>query len=293
MQPGISTYVFFPQRLTATLLDALLRSGAGAIEVMAARHHFDYTDRDAVRELVGWFRSNNVTATMHMPLFSADEEANWSKHTAPSLNLISSHKNSRIDAMDEVKRALEAAEQVPFQSCVLHLGLKGDEWDSRALDDSMTAIEHLKAFAGPLGMKMLLENLNNDVATPEHLVEIVRVGHFSTVGYCLDTGHAQLAEPSEEVKAAGAKSGLVSAFEAFGDKLVELHLHDNHGAFAGKGDEHLLPGEGAIDWGVVTEQIGALKQPMIGMLELGYDLGYDAVALEAKARSAWNTVRPA
>jgi sugar phosphate isomerase/epimerase len=293
MQPGISTHVFFPQRLTATLLDAMLRAGAHSIEVFAARHHFDYTDREAVRELAGWFRSNSAAATMHMPLFTADEEASWSRHTAPSLNLISPQKTARIEAMDEVKRALESAEQVPFKSCVLHLGLKGDAWDTRALDDSMTAIEHLKAFAGPLGVRMLLENLNNDVATPEHLVEIVRVGHFSTVGYCLDTGHAQLAEPSEEAKAAGARSTLVEAFEAFGERLAELHLHDNHGAFAGKGDEHLWPGEGRVDWGAVREKMAALKTQPTGVLELGYDLGYDAAAMEARARSAWSLASPA
>ena len=72
--------------------------------------------------------------------------------------------------MDEVKRALEIAEAMPVRSMVVHLGLNDDEWDTRALDDSLTAIEHLKAFAGPLGVQLLLENLNNQVATPEHLV---------------------------------------------------------------------------------------------------------------------------
>ena len=65
---------------------------------------------------------------MHMPVFTPDEEANWSKHTSPSLNLIDASKNARIAAQDEVKRALEAAEQVPFTSCVMHLGSKEDEW---------------------------------------------------------------------------------------------------------------------------------------------------------------------
>jgi sugar phosphate isomerase/epimerase len=293
MQHGISTHVFLPQRLSAALLDALRDSGAQAIEVFASRHHFDYTDRDAVRELAAWFRSNNVAATMHMPIFLPDDEANWSRHTQATLNLISAHKPSRIDAMDEVKRALEAAEQVPFQSCVLHLGLKDDPWDSRTLDDSMTAIEHLKAFAGPLGMKMLLENLNNEVATPAHLVEIARVGHFSTIGYCLDTGHAQLADVSDEAREAGAKSSLVEAFEAFGDKLTELHLHDNHGPFAGKGDEHLWPGEGDVDWGLVATHIAALKQQPVGVLELAYEQGYDEAVVTAKSGSAWAKAEPA
>jgi sugar phosphate isomerase/epimerase len=268
MQPGISTHVFLPQRLTPSLLDALRVSGAKAIEVFAARHHFDYTDRGAVRELADWFKSNDVAATMHMPLFSTDDEGNWSRHTAPSLNLIDTNKSARIDTMDEVKRALEAAEQVPFKSCVLHLGLRDDQWDPRALDDSMTAIEHLKAFASPLGMKLLLENLNNDVATPAHLMELLRVGHFDTVGVCFDVGHAHLSE-----------EGVAAAFEVLQPRIAELHLHDNHDQDGGRGDEHLWPAmegdrptslaAGTIDWKALYALTATLPEGTPGMLEIG------------------------
>src|ERR1700761_545424 len=229
MHPAISTHLFLQQRLSPALLDTLHDAGAQGIEVFGARHHFDYTDRAAVREIANWFRSSSVTASLHMPLFSADEEQQWSRHTPATLNLIDSNKSERIATMDEVKRALEAAEQVPFRACVVHLGLKDDKWSTRTLDDSLTAIEHLKAFAGPLGVKLLLENLSNDVATPAHLVEIVRVGHFSDVGFCLDTGHAHLAEISPEWKTAHGerlreefgsdavlKDGLAEALESFG-----------------------------------------------------------------------------
>lgn len=114
MQYGISTHIYLPQRMTPTLLDSLHAAGAQSIEVFASRHHFDYTERDAVREAANWFKSNNVAATMHMPIFTEDEEANWSRHTQPTLNLIDSNKSARIVAMDEVKRALEAAEMIPL-----------------------------------------------------------------------------------------------------------------------------------------------------------------------------------
>jgi sugar phosphate isomerase/epimerase len=286
MQHGFSTHIFLPQRLTPALLDKLRGTGAAVIEVFAARHHFDYADRNAVRELSNWFRSNNVAATMHMPIFDAEDEAEWSRHTAATLNLIDTNKNARIDAMDEVKRALEAAELVPFRSCVLHLGLKGDEWDTRAIDDSLTAIEHLKAFASPLGVQLLLENLSNEVATPEHLVEIVRIGHFSTVGFCLDVGHANLNLPIPETTYNPAKSGVAQAFEAFGDRVVELHLHDNHGTTPGSSkDEHLWPGDGTTPWIEVAKGISAMKSPPTGTLEIAYDLGDPD---PGKATDAWD-----
>lgn len=291
MQLGISTHIFLPQRLTTSLLDTLAASGVQAIEVFASRHHFDYTDRAAVKELAAWFASQAVTATMHMPIFTEEEEANWSRHTAPTLNLIDASKNARIEAMDEVKRALEAAEMVPFQSCVLHLGLRDTQWDTRAIDDSLTAIEHLKAFAGPLGMKLLLENLVNHVATPAHLAEIVRIGHFQTVGFCLDTGHANLAEGVAETMDGPARSGLELAFADFGEGVRELHLHDNHGGLTQSGggagkDEHLWPGDGTIDWAAVKKAVAAVKEPPVGMLEIGYDLGYDTAAVVERVKRA-------
>ncbi|HEX4154420.1 MAG TPA: sugar phosphate isomerase/epimerase family protein [Acidobacteriaceae bacterium] len=291
MQPGISTHIFLPERLTPGRLDTLRSAGAEVIEVFASRHHFDYIDRSAVRDIAAWFRANPVAATMHMPLFTPEDEAVWSRHTAASLNLIDANKSARIAAMDEVKRALEAAEQIPFRSCVLHLGRNDDRWDTRALDDSLTSIEHLKAFAGPLGVKLLLENLTNDVATPEHLVEIVTVGHFSTVGFCLDLGHAHLAQGTPETSNSPAKSGIDLAFEAFtslpGDHLLELHVHDNHGADSGSGkDEHLWPGDGSIDFAAVDRHIGALKTKPVGMLEIAYDLTGDTAEITRRAARA-------
>ena len=47
---------------------------------------------------------------MHMPIFTEAEEADWSRHTEPTLNLVAGDKRARILAMDETKRALEAAE---------------------------------------------------------------------------------------------------------------------------------------------------------------------------------------
>jgi len=276
MQPGISTHVYLPQRLTPVLLDTLQSAGAQAIEVFASRHHFDYTDRAAVREVADWFKSNDVTATLHMPLFTEDEEANWSRHTQPTLNLINTNKGARIEAMDEVKRSLEAAEQIPFRYCVLNLGQRDDTWDNRALDDSLTAIEHLKAFASPLGVQLLLENLTNAVSTPENLLEILRVGHFANAGICFDVAHAHLA------------SSVAEAFELLAPRIKELHLHDNHAHEGGLGDEHLWPGDGSLDWPALGKQLQTLAPETIGMFEIAYEPG-DA-DIEENTKRAWTVV---
>jgi len=275
MQPGLSTHVFLQQRLHPGLLDALHKSGAKTIELFAARHHFDYTDRSILRDIAAWFRSNDVGATLHQPLFT---DSHWSRHAAPTLNLIDPEKSRRIDAMDEVKRALESAEQIPITAAVLHLGLKDEPWNTRALENSLTAIEHLKAFAHPLGIRILLENLQNEVTTPEHLLEIIQVGHFDRVGVCLDAGHAHLSAPENNV-------GIDAAFELLKPRIAQLHLHDNQG----QKDDHLWPGSGTIDWKNVARHIATLPSATPAILEIAHDLEETADSVTRKAQAAFDS----
>jgi sugar phosphate isomerase/epimerase len=188
------------------------------------------------------------------------------------LNLIHVEKSQRIQAMDEVKRAIESAEVIPFTSVVLHLGMRDEAWNTRALENSMTAIEHLKAFAHPLGVKVLLENLVNDVTTPEHLMEILKVGHFDNVGICLDVGHANL-----------FYGGVQLALEQCGSRVKQLHLHDNHGTR----DEHLWPGSGTIDWKALAKSVAELPAETVGYLEIASELGETEPSVQQKSGEAF------
>jgi sugar phosphate isomerase/epimerase len=283
MQPSLSTHVFLQQRLHPGLLDALHKTGAQTIEIFAARHHFDYSDRSAVRDVATWFRSNGVAATLHQPLYLSDRgSGQWSRHVAPNINLIDPEKSHRITAMDEVKRALESAEQVPINACVLHLGQKGDPWDTRALENSLTAIEHLKAFAHPLGVRLLIENLQNDITSPEHILEILRVGHFDRVGVCLDIGHANLVQPENN-------TGIDAAFELLKPRIAQLHLHDNQGTK----DDHLWPGSGSIDWNNTAKQIATLPANTPGLLEIAHDLEETPDSVTTKATQAFDLLKRA
>ena len=253
----------------------MVAGGAQSIELFAARHHFDYADRAEVKEIAKWFRSNDCRATLHQPIFDgrAMGGSDWSRHVPPTINLIDVEKTRRIDAMDEVKRALEAAEQIDIDSIVLHLGTQNDTWSERTLDLSMTAVEHIKAFAHPLGVKTLVETLPNEVTTPEHLMEMLRIAHLDTVNVCLDIGHVNL----------HGMGGVEKAFAFLGPRIRELHLHDN----SGEKDEHGWPGEGTVDWSAVRAGIASLKQEVTGVLEIAYEPNVDAKTMSAKAVKAF------
>src|SRR6202795_1169223 len=114
MQRAVSTYLFVKERLHPGILDGLARSGVQAVEIFAARQHFDYANRKAhVKEIADRVPGSEVPLhTVHSPLF-ADYE--WGRAGAPPINLASADRAGLVDAMDEVKRALEVAEQIPFR----------------------------------------------------------------------------------------------------------------------------------------------------------------------------------
>ena len=173
--------------------------------------------------------------------------------TAPAINVVHVEKSRRIDSMDEVKRALEAAEQIPFTHLILHLGERGDTWSPRTLEHAMTAVEHLRAFARPLGVQILLENLEkNEVAEPQNLMEILTVGHFDDIGLCLDLGHAHIGE------------GIPATIDVMGPRIRSVHVHDN----AGDKDAHLWPGDGTIAWPETMRALEALAKPPATVLEI-------------------------
>ncbi len=239
MQRAISTYVCVKERLHPGLLDVLVRGGAQAIEIFAARQHLDYANRKQhLREIADWFRNSGVPLnSVHSPMF-ADYE--WGHTGAPPVNLVDTDKKRRIESMDEIKRALEIAEQIPFKFLIQHLGTPNEDYTEHKFDDAMTAIEHLRAFAKPLGVKILLENIPNEMATPERLVELIRMMHFDDVGVCFDFGHAHM------------MSDVPQAFETLKAHVRSTHVHDN----AKTRDAHMWPGDGTINW---TEAMGLLS----------------------------------
>jgi sugar phosphate isomerase/epimerase len=254
MQKAVSTYLFVRERLHPGILDSLLRTGVQSIEIFAARQHLDYANRKQhVKEIAEWFRGSGVPLnSVHSPLY-ADYE--WGRAGAPPLNVASTDRAHRIEAMDEIKRSLEIAEQIPFRFLVQHLGTPNESFDEKKFEAAMTSIEHLRAFAKPLGVRILLENIPNELSTPDRLIEMIHLAHFDDVAVCFDFGHAHM-------------MGSVSeAFEILRNHICSTHVHDNDKMK----DSHLWPGQGTIDWKEAIELLRSAPQKPPLLLELGED----------------------
>jgi sugar phosphate isomerase/epimerase len=265
----LSTHLFLNQRLHPGLLELAARSGAEGVEIFAARQHFDYRDREVVRELGAWFRSNALQAfSLHAPLYPDME---MGRAGAPAVNVLHPEKARRIASMDEIKYALETAEQIPFSHMVIHLGERTGDWSEESIEHALTALEHLGAFARPLGVRLLVENLLNETTTPAHLMEILRSGHQDNVGVCLDLGHAHMTV------------GVGEALGTFGERIASLHVHDNHATK----DEHLWPGDGSIDWATVTAAVKAMTTPTAAVLEISSRIPHEPAELPERIAKAF------
>jgi sugar phosphate isomerase/epimerase len=206
-----------------------------------------------VKEIAEWFHDSGVPLnSVHSPLY-ADYE--WGRAGAPPVNVAAIDRAARVDAMDEIKRALEIAEQIPFRFLVQHLGLPNESFDEKKFEAAMTSIEHLRAFAKPLGVRILLENIPNELSTPDRLVEMIRGAHFDDVGVCFDFGHAHMMGTVRE------------GFEILRNHIRSTHVHDNDKLK----DSHLWPGQGTIDWKEAMDLLRSAPQTPPLLMELNED----------------------
>ncbi len=264
--------MYLNQRLHPGLLESLVRGGAQAIEIYAARQHFDYTSRAQTLEAASWFQSNEVKLHSLRGPRLVDDGSGYNSGTEVSLTAAS--KGERVESMDEIKRALEVAEVLPFGYLVVSICRPEESFDERKFENAMACLEHLRTFAKPLGVRLLLENHMGEMGSGEKLVELIKTLHFDDLKICFDLGRAHLCLGNEKPEA----NGVAGQFEIVKDYIGSTHLHDN----AGDRDHHLWPGANAnpamIDWAGAMRLLRSLPQPPALVLEVAGEDGVDVPA---------------
>ena len=250
MQLTFSTYRYINHPLAPHLLAEIARAGISSIEVFCAPGHFGYRSPESVREFAGAIEEYGLRLhSLHSP---TERDFAPGRESGMPISICDTERIRRVDAVDEVKRALEIAERVPFRFLVQHLGHGHQSMDSRRLDAAFSSLEHLVLFAKERGVTIALENTPSELGSPESLHHLIKETHLRDLTFCFDIGHAHI------------EDGVEKSFEVMRDRIVTVHIHDNHG----EKDEHLLPHEGTVDWDAALGALAAMPQPPDLVLEL-------------------------
>jgi sugar phosphate isomerase/epimerase len=234
MNHVLSTHLWANHRLTVALLDRIMRAGIPAVEIFCARQHIDYRNKEQLTELALWFRDSDLKLhAVHAPMYKDDI---WGRSGPQSvINITEPIKVRRIEMVDEIRRALEIAERVPFRYLIQHVGVSEEEWSEHKVEWAFTALEEIRLFARQRGVEVLLENIPNQLSTAERLEIFNEMTHLG-LNYVFDVGHANMAD-----------GGIRAAFDIMKERIRSTHVHDNDG----KDDKHLFPflaQGGTVNW---------------------------------------------
>jgi len=248
MRFGISTHLYHDRQLGREHLAEIASYGFEAIELFATRSHFDYHDEAAIGKLAGWLRETGlVLNSVHAPISASLTDGQWGESFSTAL----SDGAGRQRAVRESEAALQIARRIPFDVLAVHLGTPTER--SQAGDNNRASAfrsaEEICRLAAPLGVRVALEVIPNEISTAASLVAMIeRDLDAEHAGICLDFGHAHL------------MGDVADEIETAAEHVISTHVHDNHR----RSDDHLTPYRGSINWDMA----------LVTMQKIGYDGTY-------------------
>lgn len=216
--------------LEASYLDAFLSHGLNP-EIGFDGETLDRVTRGEVEEIAVRLRDQGLTITCHAPFIDLSPGS-----PDPAVRSLTRQR------LEQLLRLLPVLEP---RTVVCHSG-----WDHRRylelkdvwLEKSLDMWPWFAQEVRNEGSWMVLENVYE--RSPEEFLDLYGPLREVGVGVCLDTGH----------QAAFGEAPLESWIQKIGGDTGELHLHDNHGTW----DEHLAPGKGSVDFGILFQRLPSL-----------------------------------
>jgi sugar phosphate isomerase/epimerase len=264
MRRILSTYMFVSRRLTTELLGQIADSSFEALEIFATRGHFDYTTRQEIQSVAAALSQHGLAlASLHAP---TSRDLSATREGGTPLSITEVERVRRIEAMDELKRVIDVAEDLPFSRLILHMGGSRETADPRKRDAAFSSLEHLVLHAHHRGVTIAVENTASEMGDPAYLRAFVDETRLTGLRFNFDIGHAHLADGPESER-------IEKAFSPLSELAVSAHIHDNHG----DKDEHLPPYDGSIDWESAVKILKTAAEPDLALtLELKEKSGHDA-----------------
>lgn len=137
---------------------------------------------------------------------------------------------------NSLRHEIDFAHQLGAGTLILHPSCFGlVEEDDRP---DWPEIVRITEYAAKFGVMLAMESMKNSIWTLDRILdEIGDDPEETNLGICIDIGHANQSNDA-------GRDPITNYLERYASQLIHLHLHDNDG----ERDEHLLPGEGNIDW---------------------------------------------
>ena len=182
-----------------------------------------------------------------------------------------------MEAMDELKRVIDVAEDLPYSRLILHMGGSA-KLPTRANATLPSVPWNISSFMPDMsGVTICVENTTSEMGAPAYLRSFVDETRLTGLRFNFDVGHAYLTEGPEEER-------IANSFEPLKDLIASAHIHDNHG----EKDEHLPPYDGTIGWPAALKLLhttpAAASLPLT--LELKEKSGHDAQSISDQLTAA-------
>jgi sugar phosphate isomerase/epimerase len=274
VQRLLSTYLFVSRKLTREMLGQIADAGFSGVEIFCSRAHFDYNSKAEAREIAQVLADLHLTLTsLHAP---TSRDLSATRESGQPLSICEVERVRRVEAMDELKRAIDVAEVLPFPRMVFHMGGTRETADMRKRDAAFSSLEHLVLHARHVGVTVCVENTTSEMGDPAYLRAFYDETRLTGLRFNFDIGHAHLADGAAEER-------IEKSFAPLRELIAGVHLHDNHG----EKDEHLPPYEGTIDWPAAIKILKTAADPNLPLLlELKEKIGPDASSPQQQLAAA-------
>src|SRR5258708_7485862 len=274
MQKLLSTYLFVSRKLTPELLEQVVGAGFEGLEIFCTRSHFEYSVKSEIQAMASALKHHHLQlVSLHAP---TSRDLSAMRESGTPLSICEVERVRRVEAMDELKRVIDVADDLPYARLILHMGGPRETADPRKRDAAFSSLEHLILHARHAGLTICVENTTSEMGDPSSLRAFVDETRLSGLRFNFDIGHAHLTEFPEDER-------LEKSFSPLRDLVSSVHLHDNHG----ERDEHLPPYDGTIDWPSAIKTLQSEPQTSLPLiLELKEKTGPEAASAAEQVEAA-------
>ncbi len=228
---GVSMYVKMGKSLSY-LLDFAEKLGYSSFELkLDELNLLRLLNQGEVRKIAPLLESFKLKYFIHAPYID--------------LNIASLNRDIAEASEKIIRETIEAANTLNINLVTFHFGEYSRdyplEWKEKAEKEAIRRVRRLNLFAQELGVQLSVENSHKTsdytfTGYPEEIREVIR---GTGCKFTLDVGHAN------------TFGNPLTYFRTFKSEIVNIHVHDNNG----ENDEHLLIGEGNIDFKSLFKEI--------------------------------------